>query len=70
MISLKGEFLFLLYTSYIHYKGREHGDLSANISLTNENPFINSPLKIYLVLRYDKVTFLHRKDTVIYNKVQ
>ena len=51
MISLKGEFLFLLYTSYIHYKGREHGDLAANISPTNENPFTNAPLKIYLVLR-------------------
>ena len=55
---------------YIHYKGKEHGDLAANISPTNENPFTNAPLKIYLVLRYDKVTFLHSKDTVIYNKAQ
>ena len=70
MINLKGQYLFLLYASYIHYKGREHGDLAANINPTNENPFTNAPLKIYLVLRYDKVTFLHSKDTVIYNKVQ
>ena len=70
MINLKGYYLFLLYVSYIHYKGREHGDLAANISSTNENPFTNAPLKIYLVLRYDKVIFLHNKDTVIYNKVQ
>ena len=48
-------------------QGRE---LAAIIGRTNENPFTNAPLKIYLVLRYDKVTFLHSKDTVIYNKVQ
>ena len=34
-----------------HTQGREHGDLAANISPTNENPFTNAPLKIYLVLR-------------------
>ena len=67
---IKGQYLFLLYVSYIHYKDREYGDLAANISPTNENPFTNAPLKIYLVLRYDKVTFLHSKDIVIYNKVQ
>ena len=27
------------------------------------NPFTNAPLKIYLVLRYDKVTFLHNNDS-------
>ena len=32
-------------------QGREHGDLAANISPTNENPFTNAPLKIYLILR-------------------
>ena len=69
-ICLKVKTYFFLYASYIHYKGREHGDLAANISLTNENPFINAHLKICLVLRYDEVTFLHNKDTVIYNKVQ
>ena len=46
-----------------HTQGREHGDLAANISPTNENPFTNAPLKICLVLRYDKVTFLHSKDS-------
>ena len=51
-------------------QGREYGDLAANISPTNENPFTNAPVKIYLVLRYDKVTFLHSKDTVVYNKLQ
>ena len=70
MSRLKGEYLFPLNASYIHYKGREYGDLAANISPTNENPFTNAPLKIYLVLRYDRVAFLHSKDTVIYNKVQ
>ena len=49
MINPKGKYLFLLYASYIHYKGREYGDLAANISPTNENPFTNVPLKIYLV---------------------
>ena len=39
MINLK--YLFLLYASYIHYKGREYGDLAANIDPTNENPFTN-----------------------------
>ena len=57
MINLKGKYLFLLYASYIHYKGKEYGDLAANISPTNENPFTNVPLKIDLVLRCDKVTF-------------
>ena len=42
---------FFLYASYVHYKSREHGDLAANINTTNENPFPNVPLKIYLVLR-------------------
>ena len=51
MINLKGEYLFLLNASYIHYKGREYGDLAANISPTHENPFTNVPLMIYLVLR-------------------
>ena len=45
-------------------------ELAAIIDTTNENPFTNAPLKICLVLRYNKVTFLHSKDTVIYNKVQ
>ena len=27
--------------SYIHYKGREYGDLAANIGSTNEKPFTN-----------------------------
>ena len=69
-ICLKVNTYFFLYASCIHYKGREHGDLAANISPPTENPFTNAPLKTYLVLRYDKVTFLHSKDTVIYNKVQ
>ena len=51
MINLKGQYLFLLYASYIYYKGREYGDLAANISPTNEIPFTNVPLKICLVLR-------------------
>ena len=51
MINPKGKYLFLLYASYIHYKGREYGDLAANIIPTNENPLTNVPLKIYLVLR-------------------
>ena len=38
MINLKGLYLFLLYTSYIHYTDREYGDLATNISPTNENP--------------------------------
>ena len=50
-ICLKVNIYFFLYASYIHYKGREHGDLAANISPTNENAFTNAPLKIYLVLR-------------------
>ena len=33
--------MFLLYTSYNHYKGREYGDLAANIGSTNEKPFTN-----------------------------
>ena len=33
--------LFLLYASYIHYKGREYGDLAANVGPTNEKPFTN-----------------------------
>ena len=48
---LKVNTYFFLYASYVHHKGREHGDLAANISPTNENPFTNAPLKIYLVLR-------------------
>ena len=34
-----------------HIQDREYGDLAANISPTNENPFPNVPLRIYLVLR-------------------
>ena len=45
------KYVFLQYVSYTHYKGREHGDLAANISPTNENPFTDVPLKIYLVLK-------------------
>ena len=41
MINLKGLYLFFLYASYIHYKGREYGDLAANIGSTNEKPFTN-----------------------------
>ena len=41
MSNLKGKYLFLLYASYIHYKGREYGDLAANIGSTNEKPFTN-----------------------------
>ena len=51
MSRLKGEYLFPLDASDLHDKGREHGDLAANISPTNENPFTNVPVKIYLVLR-------------------
>ena len=45
MINLKGEYLFLLNASYIHYKGREYGDLAANINPTNENPSPMFPLR-------------------------
>ena len=31
----------LEWVSYIHYKGREYGDLAANIGSTNEKPFTN-----------------------------
>ena len=41
MINLKGYYIFLLYASYIHYKGREYGDLAINIGSTNEKPFTN-----------------------------
>ena len=45
MINLKGLYLFLLYASYTHYKGKEYGDLTANISPTNENLSPMFPLR-------------------------
>ena len=45
MINLQDSYLFLLYASYVHYKGKECGDLAANISPTNENPSPMFPLR-------------------------
>ena len=54
MSNLKGKYLFLLYASYIHYKGREYGDLAANIGSTNEKPFTkiisNQPTNTILII--------------------
>ena len=47
MINVKGQYLFFLYASYIHYKGREYGDLAANIGSTDENPSPVFPLSSF-----------------------
>ena len=48
MSRLKGEYLFPLDASDLHDKGREYGDLAANIGSTNVNPSPMFPLRSIL----------------------